>query len=92
MYVSATCPKLKANHSQYLAALKALREIKGVKKVFIRSGIRFDFIQHDAQHGKEFLETLCQFHVSGQLKVAPEHICANVLTQWEMPSLVLRRI
>jgi len=73
------CPKLKADHDQYLKTLKALREIPGIKKVFIRSGIRFDFIQHDKKHGKEFLETLCEFHVSGQLKVAPEHICANVL-------------
>ena len=74
-----SCPKLKADHGQYLKTLKALREIPGIKKVFIRSGLRFDFIQHDKKHGKEFLETLCQFHVSGQLKVAPEHICANVL-------------
>jgi uncharacterized radical SAM protein YgiQ len=73
------CPKLKADHGHYLKTLKALREIPGIKKVFIRSGLRFDFIQHDQKHGKEFLETLCQFHVSGQLKVAPEHICANVL-------------
>jgi len=73
------CPKLKADHGQYLKTLKELREIPGIKKVFIRSGLRFDFIQHDQKHGKEFLETLCQFHVSGQLKVAPEHICANVL-------------
>jgi uncharacterized radical SAM protein YgiQ len=73
------CPKLKADHSQYIKTLKALREIQCIKKVFIRSGIRFDFIQHDKKHGKEFLETLCQFHVSGQLKVAPEHICENVL-------------
>ena len=73
------CPKLKADHGQYLKTLKALREIPGIKKVFIRSGLRFDFIQYDQKHGKEFLETLCQFHVSGQLKVAPEHICANVL-------------
>jgi uncharacterized radical SAM protein YgiQ len=73
------CHKLKADHSQYIKTLKALREIPGIKKVFIRSGIRFDFIQHDKKHGKEFLETLCQFHVSGQLKTAPEHICAGVL-------------
>jgi uncharacterized radical SAM protein YgiQ len=73
------CPKLKADHSQYIKTLKALREIPGIKKVFIRSGIRFDFIQHDKKHGKGFLETLCQFHVSGQLKTAPEHICPNVL-------------
>ena len=73
------CPKLQADHSQYMEVLKALREIKNIKKVFIRSGIRFDFIQHDKKHGKKFLETLCRHHISGQLKVAPEHVSANVL-------------
>jgi len=73
------CPNLKADHSQYIKTLKALRNIPGVKKVFIRSGLRFDFIQHDKKYGKEFLEELCRFHVSGQLKVAPEHISADVL-------------
>ena len=73
------CPKLKANHEEYLKTLQALREIPGVKKVFIRSGIRFDFILLDKKHGNEFLETLCRHHVSGQLKVAPEHISSNVL-------------
>jgi uncharacterized radical SAM protein YgiQ len=75
----APCPKLKADHGDYLKTLEALRKIPGVKKVFIRSGIRFDFIQHDKKHGNEFLETLCKHHISGQLKVAPEHICENVL-------------
>jgi uncharacterized radical SAM protein YgiQ len=75
----APCPNLKADHGKYLAVLKALREIPGITKVFIRSGIRFDFIQYDTRHGKEFLETLCEHHVSGQLKVAPEHVSANVL-------------
>jgi uncharacterized radical SAM protein YgiQ len=73
------CPELKADHGQYLAALCALREIPGVKKVFIRSGLRFDFILHDKKHGREFLETLCKHHVSGQLKTAPEHVSAKVL-------------
>jgi uncharacterized radical SAM protein YgiQ len=73
------CPRLKANHGEYLETLRGLREIPGVKKVFIRSGIRFDFIQHDKKYGREFLETLCRHHVSGQLKVAPEHVSANVL-------------
>jgi len=73
------CPNLRADHSQYIKTLKALKKIPGVKKVFIRSGLRFDFIQHDKKYGKEFLEDLCQFHVSGQLKVAPEHICTDVL-------------
>jgi len=75
----APCPKLKADHSEYLKTLKSLREIPGIKKAFIRSGIRFDFIQMDKKHGAQFLETLCRHHVSGQLKVAPEHVSANVL-------------
>jgi len=75
----APCPKLNADHKDYLTTLSALRKIPGIKKVFIRSGIRFDFIQHDKKYGGEFLETLCQHHVSGQLKTAPEHVCAAVL-------------
>jgi uncharacterized radical SAM protein YgiQ len=51
----------------------------GIKKIFIRSGIRFDYLELDRPRGKEFLETLCRFHVSGQLKVAPEHISPKVL-------------
>jgi uncharacterized radical SAM protein YgiQ len=73
------CPKLKADHGHYLETLSALRQVKGVKKVFIRSGIRFDFIKLDKRKGKEFLETLCEHHVSGQLKVAPEHISKKPL-------------
>jgi len=73
------CPKLNADHKPYLQALDALRKIPGIKKVFIRSGIRFDFIQNDKKHGREFLETLCRHHVSGQLKAAPEHVNADVL-------------
>jgi uncharacterized radical SAM protein YgiQ len=75
----SVCPKLKADHGQYLETLKALREIQGIKKVFIRSGLRFDFIQHDKKHGGEFLEILCRYHGSGQLKTAPEHASANGL-------------
>ena len=73
------CPKLKADHSEYMETLSALRKIPGIKKVFIRSGIRFDYIQYDTKNGKKFLETLCKHHVSGQLKVAPEHVSAIVL-------------
>ena len=73
------CPKLTADHTAYMKTLQALRELDGIKKVFIRSGIRFDFIQLDKKHGGEFLETLCRHHVSGQLKAAPEHVSANVL-------------
>jgi uncharacterized radical SAM protein YgiQ len=77
------CPKLRADHGPCLEALKALREMQQtankIKKVFIRSGIRFDFIQLDKKRGREFLETICKYHVSGQLKVAPEHISPIVL-------------
>ena len=80
------CPKLKADHGPYLETLAALRSIDikkpgaKIKKVFIRSGIRFDFIDIDQKKGGEFLETLCRHHVSGQLKVAPEHISPNALS------------
>jgi uncharacterized radical SAM protein YgiQ len=73
------CPKLKADHGPYLESLKALRQVKHVKKVFIRSGVRYDYPELDREHGKEFIEDLCRYHISGQLKVAPEHITENVL-------------
>jgi uncharacterized radical SAM protein YgiQ len=73
------CPRLKADHRPCLENLAALEGIGGVKKVFIRSGIRFDYIGLDRHHGKEFLETLCRRHISGQLKVAPEHRSPRVL-------------
>jgi uncharacterized radical SAM protein YgiQ len=73
------CPALHASHAKYLETLAALREVPGVKKVFIRSGVRFDSIALDTRRGGEFLETLCRFHVSGQLKVAPEHVAKETL-------------
>jgi uncharacterized radical SAM protein YgiQ len=73
------CPNVKADHRQYMETLAAIRQVRGVKKVFIRSGIRYDFIKLDKTAGGEFLETLCMHHVSGQLKVAPEHIAPAVL-------------
>ncbi|MCL2374691.1 MAG: YgiQ family radical SAM protein, partial [Treponema sp.] len=75
------CPNLKADHGAYLETLAALRNADAnIKKLFIRSGIRFDYIELDHRRGGEFLETLCRHHVSGQLKVAPEHISAQVLS------------
>ena len=71
------CKNLNADHSDYLSLLKKLREIPKVKKVFIRSGIRFDYVLAD--HNDRFLKELCQYHVSGQLKVAPEHVSDQVL-------------
>ena len=77
---ASPCPRLKADHGAYLETLAAVRNADPkIKKVFIRSGIRFDYIEMDRLHGGEFLETLCRHHVSGQLKVAPEHISPAVL-------------
>ena len=71
------CPNLNADESDYLATLRKLRALPGVKKVFIRSGIRFDYVLQD-KNGDFFAE-LVRYHVSGQLKVAPEHISPRVL-------------
>ena len=71
------CPNLNADHSDYLALLRKLRAIPGVKRIFIRSGIRFDYLLQDKK--KEFFTELVQYHVSGQLKVAPEHCVNSVL-------------
>ena len=71
------CKNLNADHSDYVALLRKLRALPGVKKVFIRSGIRFDYLLADKDD--TFLKELCRYHVSGQLKVAPEHISDPVL-------------
>ena len=71
------CRNLIADHSDYLKLLRELRALPGVKKVFVRSGIRFDYLLLDP-HGNEFLQELCEHHVSGQLKIAPEHITDRV--------------
>lgn len=73
----APCKNLDADHSDYVSLLKKLRNVPGVKKVFIRSGIRFDYLLADRK--KDFLRELCEYHVSGQLKVAPEHVSDQVL-------------
>ena len=66
--------------------LTELREIDGVKKVFVRSGIRYDYIQHDPE-GNKFLRELCEHHISGRLKIAPEHVCGKVLTTMNKPTI-----
>lgn len=71
------CPNLEVDHSDYLSLLRKLRALPGVKKVFIRSGIRFDYLMADADDA--FFRELVEHHVSGQLKVAPEHISDAVL-------------
>ena len=71
------CKKLEADHSRYIDLLRKLREIPGIKKVFIRSGLRYDYILEDKK--TDFLDELCRYHVSGQLKIAPEHVSPAVL-------------
>ncbi len=77
------CSNLKVDHKDYLELLKKLRELPKVKKVFVRSGIRFDYLMADKND--EFFYELCNHHVSGQLKVAPEHISDNVLKYMGKP-------
>lgn len=79
------CSNLKVDHSDYLKLLRKLRELPNVKKVFIRSGIRFDYLIYDED--RTFLRELCEHHVSGQLKVAPEHISGTVLEKMGKPGV-----
>ena len=74
---SSPCKNVQVSHSEYVQLLRKLREIPGVKKVFVRSGIRFDYLMMDKD--KTFFRELCLHHISGQLKVAPEHVNDNVL-------------
>jgi uncharacterized radical SAM protein YgiQ len=78
------CQKLDSSHRPYLEALRAVRKLPGVKKVFIRSGIRYDYLALDKD--KAFLQELVEHHVSGQLRVAPEHVSESVLAYMGKPS------
>lgn len=71
------CSNLKVDHSHYVEMLDALRQLPKVKKVFIRSGIRYDYLMYDQNDA--FFDRLVKYHISGQLKVAPEHVSAHVL-------------
>lgn len=77
------CKNLNASHKDYIQLLKKLRNIPKVKKVFIRSGIRFDYVL--AEKDRTFLKELCEHHISGQLKVAPEHVSDAVLNRMGKP-------
>ncbi len=79
------CERLEADHVDYLKLLERLQKLPGVKKVFVRSGIRFDYVLADRKHGDEFIYELCENHVSGQLKVAPEHVSDTVLAHMGKP-------
>lgn len=77
------CKNLRADHGDYISLLRKLRNLPKVKKVFIRSGIRFDYVLADPD--RKFLKELCEYHVSGQLKVAPEHVADQVLLRMGKP-------
>lgn len=78
------CKNMEVDHKEYLAVLREIRQIPGVKKVFIRSGIRYDYVMADKADA--FLRELCKYHVSGTLKVAPEHITERVLYHMRKPA------
>ena len=79
------CPNMQVSHTEYLNILRELRRIDGIKKVFIRSGIRFDYLMED--QSDEFFEELVKYHISGQLRVAPEHCSAAVLDRMGKPHI-----
>lgn len=80
----APCKNLIIDHTEYLSLLKKVRRLPGIKKVFIRSGIRYDYLIHDKNDA--FFKELCEHHISGQLKVAPEHVVPKVLNQMGKPT------
>jgi len=82
----APCSKLEVDHKEYFEILRELRNIPGIKKVFIRSGIRFDYLLQD-EESRKYLKELAEHHVSGQLKVAPEHVSDSVLSYMGKPGI-----
>ena len=85
--VSEPCKNLKVDHREYAELLRRVAAVPGVKKVFVRSGIRFDYLMYDKDD--RFFVQLVRDHVSGQLKVAPEHICEGVLRYMGKPSMAV---
>ena len=81
------CKNLKVDHSDYLELLRKIRQLPKVKKVFVRSGLRYDYVMHDKSD--KFFKELCEHHVSGQLKVAPEHVSSRVLAKMGKPNFEL---
>lgn len=77
------CPNIDADHNDYISLLRKVRALPGIKKVFIRSGIRYDYLLADKE--QKFLDELCRYHISGLLKVAPEHIAPQALKRMGKP-------
>ena len=80
------CPVLKPNHKRNITLLQNIRKMDGVKKVFVNSGIRYDLINEDKHYGKEYLKEIVDHHVSGQMKIAPEHSESKVLKYMGKPN------
>ena len=80
------CRNMSVTHDKFLENLRAVRKVKGIKKVFVRSGLRFDYIMKDKNH-HAIIEEISRNHISGQLKVAPEHICPDVLYAMGKPDV-----
>lgn len=76
----SVCPSLPVSHKSYIDLLQKARSVPGVKHVFVSSGIRYDLVNRDTKYGQLFLEELAKYHVSGQLRVAPEHVNEDVLS------------
>jgi uncharacterized radical SAM protein YgiQ len=85
--INPKCSNLNVTHKEYLEILREIRELKDVKKVFVRSGIRYDYLMYDKND--EFFRELCKHHVSGQLRTAPEHASDRVLKLMNKPSISL---
>ncbi len=79
------CPSLKADHHHQLELLTKIRRIKGIQKVFVASGIRYDLLLSDKEYGEQYLQEVVEHHVSGQMKVAPEHTEKGVLEKMGKP-------
>jgi len=82
----AECEKMEQNHQKQIELLQEIRQIKGVKKAFVASGVRYDLINNDTKYGKEYLKELVTHHISGQMKIAPEHTSDSVLKLMNKPS------
>ncbi len=85
--INPRCSNLKVTHKEYLKILREIRKLKNVKKVFVRSGIRYDYLMYD--NDDEFFEELCKHHISGQLRTAPEHSSNKVLKLMNKPDIEL---
>ena len=83
---TTVCSTLKPTHEPQLKMLKEIREMSHVKKAFVNSGIRYDLINEDKKHGQQYLKTLVDHHISGQMKIAPEHTEDNILKLMGKPN------